>query len=457
MLAAISYLALVFALISVASSVDIETLALQVCKSFLSTPTFWNAFDNSGNSYKPVLIVPISELGLGNRLRILSSAYHLATESGRRLVVIWTPSVGCFAKFHDLFSINASILSPNNEIPDLAVIDVSLDDLGSIPDEKYATSLLYRSLQLFVDMIHVDTKIFTAYNTDSFLLQPDFYHDANKAIIVLWTRLTASFSNSSCEQYSKNRARVYQSLVPSESVREILNIFVAELDRAKLRLQGILASTEGGDSRIVSDGALPEIVSVVRVIGVHIRAYDADFDWPVVAPDVNDVIPEHQEGDQSTQGKFSGHVRARAMGFHEISPTEAFVPLITTLLAENNDTVVFIASNSDDLKLSLLHSFGTRAIGLVTYDANSRASVSGMVLAAAEFLVLSQYCDGIIHSKGSSFALEASVAFGLPVVDVRPVVVAVVIVVIAVVLHFAVVIVVIAVIAVLLLLLLILC
>lgn len=44
--------------------------------------------------------------GLGNRLRALASAYIVAKEVGRQLVIIWVPDEHCEAKFTDLFKLN---------------------------------------------------------------------------------------------------------------------------------------------------------------------------------------------------------------------------------------------------------------------------------------------------------------------------------------------------------------
>jgi hypothetical protein len=44
--------------------------------------------------------------GLGNRMRALASAYNIAKNTNRQLVLIWIPDSHCYAKFTDLFKIN---------------------------------------------------------------------------------------------------------------------------------------------------------------------------------------------------------------------------------------------------------------------------------------------------------------------------------------------------------------
>ncbi|AYV77974.1 MAG: glycosyltransferase [Edafosvirus sp.] len=44
--------------------------------------------------------------GLGNRLRALASAYNIAKETDRQLIIIWIPDHHCEAKFTDLFKLN---------------------------------------------------------------------------------------------------------------------------------------------------------------------------------------------------------------------------------------------------------------------------------------------------------------------------------------------------------------
>ncbi len=43
------------------------------------------------------------QFGLSNRLRALASAFHIANELGRELVLIWEPDVHCDCRFNDLF------------------------------------------------------------------------------------------------------------------------------------------------------------------------------------------------------------------------------------------------------------------------------------------------------------------------------------------------------------------
>lgn len=62
--------------------------------------------------------------GIGNRLRALASAYILAKESNRDLVIIWIPNNHCDCKFTDIFKIN--FLLHNIKLVQ------TLDDFGSL-------------------------------------------------------------------------------------------------------------------------------------------------------------------------------------------------------------------------------------------------------------------------------------------------------------------------------------
>ena len=55
------------------------------------------------HGYGDVLIVAIHSLGLANRLRVLATAFMVAQDTGRALVLSWVPDVACGAGFTELF------------------------------------------------------------------------------------------------------------------------------------------------------------------------------------------------------------------------------------------------------------------------------------------------------------------------------------------------------------------
>jgi hypothetical protein len=67
--------------------------------------------------------------GIGNRLRALASAYILAKESNRELVVIWLPNNHCDCKFTDLFKINFVLhgIKIVQNLDDFGVLNININ------------------------------------------------------------------------------------------------------------------------------------------------------------------------------------------------------------------------------------------------------------------------------------------------------------------------------------------
>jgi hypothetical protein len=55
---------------------------------------------DQGSGY---VIVPVDRLGLANRLRIIASAFTIASLESKHLLILWKPSKECNFQFHSIF------------------------------------------------------------------------------------------------------------------------------------------------------------------------------------------------------------------------------------------------------------------------------------------------------------------------------------------------------------------
>src|SRR5205814_92767 len=62
--------------------------------------------DNNSTIVNNVIFLPITELGLANRLRTISSMSVIAHILHRKLIILWHKSIECNVNIHDLFTIN---------------------------------------------------------------------------------------------------------------------------------------------------------------------------------------------------------------------------------------------------------------------------------------------------------------------------------------------------------------
>lgn len=321
---------------------------------------------------QPLIILPLRHLGLGNRLRIMAGIHSVALHYGRRLLVLWLPSDECNSGFHTLF---------NEMHPTLTVHDVD-------PTSDIAVNF-YRSINsaMLTYANEHGLSAATARLQDFFvdLTQLANLRHQDISLLLLWTLGVHTPIHTPCADYLFAKSNFYRGLKPSAAVMARM----------------YTSSGPGEGQGRSSINGFPG--TTTRVIGIHVRAYDNHhFDWAVVAP-MNSSAP--------------------ALRFDEASPLEAFVAVMQQISAVHPTTRFFVASNSHEAKRELQIRLGHEAIitvdtvnGPATSAHGDRSSETGMILAAAEFFLLSA-CAYVVHSRGSSFAREAGAVHMRPVID----------------------------------------
>ena len=104
--------------------------------------------------------------GLGNRLRALASAYNIAKETGRQLVIIWIPDVHCNAKLTEIFKLNFLL-------KDTQIID-NIDEINEFgnPDEYQIgeNGSVYSGKLIYNYMTHKDHYIDDTSSNDIYVI-----------------------------------------------------------------------------------------------------------------------------------------------------------------------------------------------------------------------------------------------------------------------------------------------
>jgi hypothetical protein len=250
----------------------------------------------------------------------------------------------------------------------------------------------------------------------SFILR-DFFADLSAwdhvNIMLIWTLGLHAAVAATCHDYLFSRSAFYQRLHCSNAVSDV----IADLK----------ASTRWARSK--------------RIVGVHIRAFHLSFDWAVVTPFLPSTPPSSTssacnlienptviDGEVVTSTGVSETTispqMTNALRFDEASPVHAFIATMREILHRHPSTRFFVASNSVAAKDEMVRQFGADVIittPAITASAatavGDRSSIEGMILAAADFFLLSS-TSFIIHSTGSSFAKEAALVRSIPLIDV---------------------------------------
>ena len=188
----------------------------------------------AGSGYQ-LLVLPINALGLANRLRIMSSAYSIAVSRKATLVVIWCQSDDCNSSFDDLFTIDGVVhvlsMPPEDSIQGV------FENLIRAAVHNVASAKNYASKEHHLRDFLVNTDTLSA--------------DIN----ILWTRGTHAPHSMGCGDYMHAKSLFYEHLAPSGAVGQLI---------------------EGVSAQMKSTGGI--------VVGVHVRAFDIQFDWAVVSP-----------------------------------------------------------------------------------------------------------------------------------------------------------------------------
>ena len=335
------------------------------CYNILSS-----AIHNIGDHY---VILPVNALGLANRLRIISSLYTISIAERLKLIVVWGESSDCLSKFDDLF-----VGSP------ISVISLDEDQSRSAVFEN----LIRSAVSDIRNDFNMSTKeLFLR----DFVVKEDWQ---STQINVVWTRGTHAPADANCGNYLYAKNNFYRQLIPSSAVQALIN-------SAENSWSGGAGSSNFGG----------------MVVGVHIRAFDSEHDWAVVSPSLSssDAAQMRVGGG----GDSDVTLQLQAQRFDQTAPLESFVAIMTQIIAQNENVRFFVASNSARAKELIVQHFGAqRVLTLQSDSIGLRSSTAGIIVAAAEFLLLGNTAF-IIHTRGSSFAREAAARFMLPVIDVR--------------------------------------
>jgi hypothetical protein len=307
------------------------------------------------------IVIPVNVLGFANRLRIIASAYSIAVKTLKRLVVVWQPNEDCMALLSDLYSLGEEVQFVMVEGPsdNRAFVQYVRTSIHSIASEK-GLSVKERYLQNFL-----------------------YQQDAADDVVILWTRGTHAHNND-CVGYLSDKAYLYQLLQPTAAVASLVNSASINLETGLL-------------------------------VGVHVRAFDERYDWPVVSPslDQNTVDISGATGPQPAVYNL------QSKRFDQAASLDVFVTIMNDLIVLHPSVRFFLASNSAEAKQRIVQHFGADRI--LTLDQNTRLgereSVHSIVTAAAEFHLLGM-TDVVVHTRGSSFAREAAARTGIPVIDV---------------------------------------
>lgn len=326
-----------------------------------------------------VVVVPIDALGLANRLRIVGSMYALLmnldanqrSEKSFQLILIWKESYDCPIRSKELFSSHK-----DDRVVFLDYSDVAGSDLEGLSFELS----IRRRMNELVDFLRerIGEIDYMELFPKRFLLEEAFLSSASAAervkVSVVWTRGVHSLRNMDCRDYIFAKSLFYQGLVAVDSIQSIV-------DDVKY-------------NHFAKGGA---------VIGIHVRAFDSDFDWAVVSPD------------------GSGSHSSGSSRFDEASPVDSFLCIMKAILLLSPSVKFFVASNSILAKRELLSHFPLSVISISGLDNSSessnRSTKIGILFALAEFLLLGE-AGLVIHSRGSSFARESAFKYMRRVVDV---------------------------------------
>lgn len=295
--------------------------------------------------------LPVTELGLANRLRIMASLYSVIVQSPdanrKTLVVLWMPNYDCPVAFDDLFR--------TYSLPNFLLVTFPQQESGKLENEfKESLTTVASELSLTFKQAYYRDFLINANTLDA-------------ALNLVWTRGAHAVDSMSCYDYLYSKSLFYQSLKPVGSVLDIVRT---------IKFEHFIGN---------------------YVVGIHIRAYDYRFDWPVVQP---------------VEISYNN----RILRFDEASTLESFIEIIGKIVQHTNRKV-FLTSNSIYAKNEIVRQFGSdKIITIASSAVEDRDSVDGMLLALAEFYLLGESAY-IIHTRSSSFAREAGSLLMRPVLD----------------------------------------
>lgn len=342
-------------LLSFSYVVTANSLQIQIqaaLKNFLET-----------DASRPVLIVPLHGLGLANRLRIASSAFSYALGVNAHVMYVWGSTEDCNVSFDEIFSSTFPVISVNT--------NVGNGNFDRFP-QQLTDSAASACLELNLDL--------RQFSPTEFLIDEGRPLSHVNIVRTFGTHAPRSFS---CGDYLHAKKLFYQQLTPSAQVQRIV-------DSVDLNKKGML-------------------------VGVHIRAFDATHDWPVVNPTIGSLNLTHATNKDIHMDTV---YNLTSLTFPEASTIGAFAVGMLTLMAHFPNVRFLLTSNSAAAKVLIANAFEPgRVITVESEHTGIRHSAEGMVVAAAEFWLLGEAVL-VLHSTASSFAREAAARTVLSVIDV---------------------------------------
>jgi len=315
------------------------------------------------------IVLQIERLGLANRLRTIADWHNLALLSHRTLLLSWLPTPDCNGTFAELF----------DEIPvGLKVLPFALPkgEAGVVLVQEMAAEQGLSFLVLEEEPVQragcelgdaMWANGFNSFVVSSSKLMSD--------VQVLFSSYDGiiSMEGVKCQQYLTKHTQFLANMVPNAFATK----FVANL--------------------------LREYFADKLMVGIHVRSFEAKFDWEVVPP--------------------TGFA-TQALAYGDGAPLEKFEEIMTNIREAFSTTNAtghrqssvrfFIASNSADVKEHFLAKFPDSVTMSGVYD---RSSKEGVSFALLEMLVLAE-SSLIVHTYGSSFAAEAALIRQVPIVGI---------------------------------------
>ncbi|GMI10850.1 hypothetical protein TrLO_g15790 [Triparma laevis f. longispina] len=358
-------------------------LLLALLLTFLSTTLSTSTATPDPPQNRPILILPIYQFGLANRLRQLASGIILAQELGRDLSVDWIRSSGCGATLSDLFIVS-DLKQTFYEFESLEGRDEILHGLFS--EEAPGNTKINEINSTMTFISHVGMFIETNSSHSTYLL---------KSPTVVLKINSAFFPRSiSCTEFFERKSVIYKQLIEA---------MIPELKEVLLSVKASLPRGE-------------------KFVGVHVRATDEKHDWPVVAPQYGLL---NSSGLVTQGGEESGENKSGT--WEEFAGVDLFRNIMKEMKGGGRgggeDVKFLLFSNSKKMKKQIVDWFPKNTVFALNYDDDKeglmeRDNVTGVREALLDFALLSE-TRIIVHSFGSSFGEEAATINMLPSVRVR--------------------------------------
>jgi hypothetical protein len=310
------------------------------------------------------LVLIIETLGLANRLRAMADWYIIARQTSRELIVSWRATDDCNAAYTDLF-----IGGPNHF--QVLSVPVPLHEQGIkfIQTAAQRRNISYR----IIDDENRQTWMDNNDLAFGFLLKREIAFTSEQVLITTHNGLVA-LENMPCQLYVLQRSKFYQSLKVQTQLENLVNSLFETYFQTYIP------------------------------VGIHIRTFNPVYDWAVV-PSANENM-KHAE-------KFNENLTTEdyIQIMQQIYEKFAYQDPMTGL--KKSAIRFFLASNTAEEKQIFGKHFDENVIYINgEYDRNS---TDGIQFALIEWLLLSKM-GLLIHTHGSSFAEEAAMVYGLPLV-----------------------------------------